>query len=122
MNKNMITGSWGDVTLVCEHRHEHPIEMVIQEGPSSLFYACPKYRPENRSADERACNNRLNLVDYTNMLEHIHEKIIDAALNDEILHLENYKWKDRKGTEYKVLKQDGDKMTISVLNNKAIKS
>ena len=118
----MITGSWNDITLVCCHRHPEPIPMVIQEGPSSLFYACPKYHPENRAEDERACNNRLSLEDYTKMLSHLHDLIINAEMRDEKIILTYYTWKDRKGTQYKVLKQDGDKLTIEVYNKRAIGS
>lgn len=68
-NPQMITGSWGDITLVCGNTHEQPIEMVLQEGPASLFYACPKYHSENRSEGERACNNRLSIDDFFKALE-----------------------------------------------------
>lgn len=119
---SMITGSWGDITLVCSHRHEIPIPMVIQQGPSSPFYACPKYHPENRSLDERACNNRLSLEDFSKMLAHLHSILVDAEMNDEKVNLTNHTWKDRKGTIFKVLKQDGDKLTIEVYNKRAIGS
>lgn len=94
--------------------------MVLQEGPASLFYACPKYHSKNRSEGERACNNRLSIGDFFKALEALYGKIIEAELQDERLQLTNYEWKDRKGTRYKVLKQEGDKLTISVYNKKAI--
>lgn len=119
-NPQMITGSWGDITLFCGNTHEQPVEMVLQEGPASLFYACPKYHSENRSEGERACNNRLSIDDFFKALEALYGKIIEAELQDERLQLTNYEWKDRKGTRYKVLKQGGDKLTISVYNKKAI--
>lgn len=28
-NPQMITGSWGDITLVCGNTHEQPVEMVL---------------------------------------------------------------------------------------------
>lgn len=121
MTSTMITGSWNDVKLVCTHRHEEPIPMILQEG-KTLFYACPKYHTENREEEERACNNRLSLEDYTKMLEHLHNKILDAELNDEHIILTNYTWKDRKGTELTVLEHNGSKMTIGVMNKRAIKS
>jgi ribosomal protein L15 len=94
--------------------------MEIQEGPSSLFYACPKYKMENREPDERACSNRLSLEDYTKMLEHLHKLIIESEANDEKIDLTNYTWKDRKGTEYKVLSQQGNKLKIQVYNKRAL--
>ena len=120
MSEYLIRGSWDDITLVCCYRHKEPIPMIIQAGPSSPFYACPKYHEENREPGERACNNRLSLQDYTKMLEHLHKMVIDAELNDEKINLTNYTWKDRKGIEYKVLSQNGDKLVISVYNKRAI--
>lgn len=122
MDNYMITGSWDDVTLVCGHRHKEPIPMVIQNGPSSPFYACPKYREENREPGERACNNRLSFQDYTTMLNHLHKLLIEAELADEQINLLHYKWKDRKGTEFQVLEQNGRHLVIQVYNKKAINS
>ncbi|NLT14039.1 MAG: hypothetical protein GXY05_06820, partial [Clostridiales bacterium] len=95
-------------------------DMVIQNGPTSMFYACPKYRPENREADERGCNNRLSMEDFTKMLEHIHGIIVEAEMNDERIQLTNYTWKNTKGTVFKVIATNGKKMTISVLNKRAM--
>lgn len=116
----IITGSWEDVTLICGGNHPEPVELVLQQGPSSLFYACPKYHPENRDDGERACNNRLSIEDYTKMLEHLHGVIIDAELNDQRIQLTNFTWKDRKGTLYKVVSQNMDKLVISVYNKRAV--
>lgn len=118
----VITGSWDDVVLVCTHNHKEPVEMVIQQGPSSPFYACPKYHEENRAPGERMCNNRLSLVDFTKMLEYLHGRIIESELQDRRITLTNMAWKDRKGTEYKVLKHEGNKLVISVYNKRAMNS
>lgn len=120
MGKSMITGSWDDIQLVCCYRHDKPVPMAIQEGPNSPFYACPKYHPENREEGERACSNHLSLQDYSKMLEHLHTKIIDAEMNDERLNLTNYAWKDKKGTEFRVLSQEGSRLVISVYNKRAV--
>lgn len=122
MEKNLITGTWDDIKLVCCHRHTEPVPMVIQEGPSSPFYACPKYHPENRLPGEYACNNRLSIQDYFKMMEHLHTMIIEAELHDEKLNLTHHTWKDKKGTVFTVLEQDGDKLVISVYNKRAINS
>ena len=116
----MITNSWDDVTLVCCNRHTEPIPMVIQQGPASLFYACPKYK--DHEIDERACNNRLSLIDYTALLQHLHNVIVQGELRDERINLTNYTWKDKKGTVYKVLKHDGSKLVIQVENRRAMNS
>lgn len=118
-----ISGSWDDITLVCGNGHRDEIvQMRIQEGPSSLFYACPKHAKENRREGEALCNNRLNLVDFTTMLQHLHNLIGEAEENDSTINLTAYHWKDKKGTEFRVLKHNGDKMTIQVKNNRAIKT
>lgn len=56
------------------------------------------------------------------MLAHLHSILVDAEMNDEKVNLTNHTWKDRKGTIFKVLKQDGDKLTIEVYNKRAIGS
>ena len=119
-NRGIITGSWSDVTLLCGNGHSEPVTMTIQQGPLSLFYACPKYHAENREVNERACNNRLSIEDFTKMLEHLHDMIIEAELRDERLQLTNFEWKDRKGTQYKVIRHDIDKLVISVYNKRAV--
>jgi ectoine hydroxylase-related dioxygenase (phytanoyl-CoA dioxygenase family) len=121
MSNYMIKGSWDNVRLVCCHRHDEPVPMEIQQG-STLFYACPKYHAENRTEDERACNNRLSLQDYTKMLEHLHEIMIKSELADEKINLTNHTWKDKKGIEYKVLQDVNGKLVVEVLNKKAIRS
>jgi hypothetical protein len=120
-NDISISGTWGDIVLMCNYRHEEPVEMALQQGPSSLFYACPKYKTENRTEDERACNNRLNLVDFENMLKHLDGIRCDCELKNEKTVLANYQWKDKKGTEFKVLKHEGDMLTIGVVNWQAIR-
>lgn len=122
MEKNIITGTWDNVKLVCCQRHKEPVPMVIQDGPSSPFYACPKYHPENREEGEFACNNRLSVQDFSKMLEHLHQIIIASEMRDEKVNLTHYEWKDRKGIEYKVLSHTGDKLVISVYNKRAMRS
>ena len=116
----LITGTWEDVKLVCIYRHDEPVEMEIKEGPSSLFYACPKYYAENREEGERACNNRLNLIDYDKMIATIDKKRYEAEMNSEKINLKNYTWKTSKGIEYTVLSHEGDKLVIGMINLTAI--
>lgn len=65
----MITGSWDDITLVYVNTYDEPVEMVLQEGSASLFYACQKYHRKNHSEDEYACKNRLSIDDFLKALE-----------------------------------------------------
>ena len=71
-----ITGIWKDITIVCGC-HEQPVKMIIQEGPSSLFYSCPRYYPENRNENESACANRINLIDYEEMVNYCFSNLLN---------------------------------------------
>lgn len=115
-----ITNSWGDITLVCCNRHATMVPMQIESHGASPFYACPKYK--DHALNERACNNRLSLADYTAMLQHLHNIIVENELHDRCVNLTNYTWRDRKGTIYRVMSHEGNKMVISVLNKRAINS
>jgi hypothetical protein len=119
-NTGIITGTWSSVKLVCAHRHKEPVVMELRQGPSSLFYACPKYYPENRDEGERACNNRLNLVDYERMLAHINALLYEAEFMGEKPNLTNHKWKDAKGTEYKILLHEKEEFVVEMFNKRAI--
>ncbi len=116
----LITSTWQNYQLYCLN-HEKPERMVIQEGPNSAFYACPKYKRENVADGEKLCNNRLNFVDYTNAIEKIHSILMKADENDESPVLTNLQWKDRKGTIYKVLSDKNGLLKIGVLNKQAMK-
>jgi DNA-binding phage protein len=94
--------------------------MVIKQGPSSLFYACPKYDMENLVDDERQCNNRLNLLDHDKMLAHIDKIRYDTELSGEIAQIAHHTWKTSKGIEYKVLSHKGDSLVVGVINKMAI--
>ena len=111
---------WQNVTPVCGCHNER-VEMTIQQGPLSLFYACPKYHPENREPGERACNNRINLVDYQKMIEKLMNEIAEADFEMRSVDLTNFSWKS-KGIEFKVLEHEGDKAVVEIKNLKAMKS
>ena len=115
-----IDASWKNVTPICGCHENERIEMTIQEGPHSLFYACPKYHPENRAPGERACNNRINLIEYQKMLEKLMGEIAEADCMMGSVDLTNCTWKS-KGTEFKVLEHNGDKVTVSIKNIRAMK-
>jgi hypothetical protein len=44
----------------------------------------------------------------------------DSELNNEKVNLKNFKWKNRKGAEFIVLKHERDKLTVGVINKRAI--
>lgn len=123
MTKNNINGFWDKVTLVCGcHNEEYP-KMMVQTGPSSLFYSCPKYYPENRTSEEYACANRINLIDYEEMLTKLTDMIIGDDLNYVQINLENMRFKNKKGDiEFTVVKHDKEgNIIVSFKSKKALR-
>lgn len=116
--KYLINGIWADITLVCGN-HEKPIEMNIQQGPHSPFYACPKYFEENRKEDEHKCANRLNLIEFEKMIDHINEMICLEAMESNTICLKNHAWK-MKGIEYKILVHHEEKIVVQCINRPAL--
>lgn len=115
----MIHGIWNNINLKCGCHKEY-IDLEIQQGPHSLFYACPKYHPENRDSNERACANRINLVDYENMIKHLSEILTNAEMNNEVIVLTGYKWVS-KSIEYEIINHTKDKIDIVMVNKKALR-
>lgn len=111
----MIRGFWNSVQVICGNHRKEQIEMTVQEGPSSLFYACPKYHPENRTEGERPCFNRLSLSEYENMLS----ALSDLLMGDDIVKLQGYRWK-KNGVEFKIDSCSDEKIVVQVLNQRAI--
>lgn len=114
-----IENSWKNIVPICGN-HKERVEMVINNGPHSMFYSCPKYYPENRTKEERACNNRINLIEYQKMVDKLMGMIAEAEVNGETIDLTNFSW-NSKGTEYKVIEHDGDKLYVQILNLRAMK-
>ena len=118
----MITNFWQKAIVICgNEKHTEEVPLEIQAGPSSLFYACPKYHEENRTKDERACPNRINLIEYENMLNHLSDAIFDAELNGRKINLTNLTWNNGKGIEFTVLEHKDDYIKVKALNKKAMK-
>ena len=116
----MIKDFWKSVTLVCGC-HEKPVKMMIQSGPSSMFYSCPKYYPNNRQAGETACANRITLLDYEEMLK-ILETQMESNDGFEIMNLAGFKFINLKKTiEFYVIKHENNEIVVSMKNLKALK-
>lgn len=116
-----IENSWGNINPVCgNHKEGEPVKMSITQGPHSMFYSCPKYYPENRTREERACNNRINLIEYQAMVDHLNGLIAEASVNGGTVDLTNHRW-EKKGIRYRVLDHTGDKITVEILNLRAMK-
>ena len=118
----MIKNLCDMIEIYCGHGHSEPIPIYMKDGAGmgrDSFYACPKYYPENRTEDERACNNNLTITDYLKMVDWIDKKLTDAELNDISLNLTNTKFKIGQ-VEYTVFLHTTKKIKISVVNKKAI--
>lgn len=118
----MIKNLWQNTKICCgNHPHEeNVVEMNIQDGPSSPFYACPKYYPENRNEMERACANRINFVDFEKFIDHISEFIEEANRNKETPALVGHIWKYKTIT-FEVIEYKYGNIKVKMLNRKALK-
>jgi len=118
----MIKNLCDMIEIYCGHGHEEPVAMYMKSGSDSgkdSFYACPKYYPENRTPEERACNNNLTITDYIKMVNYLDKTLTQAELNDEKLNLTNSRFKIGQ-VEYKVLEHTYTKLKIAVVNKRAI--
>lgn len=116
-----IDKPWDKIKPICGCHKDERIEMTINSsGAYSLFYSCPKYYPQNRKDGEKACSNRINLIEYENMVEYISSEIADAKMNGGTVDMTNHKWK-KKGIEYKILNHTDDNIDVSIVNLKALR-
>ena len=81
---------------------------------NGYFYNCPKYKDDQREANERKCSNRISPVEYEKMIDHISKILEDAELNNEKLNLAGYKWKS-KGILFEVFEHDNEKIKIPII-------
>lgn len=116
----MIKNLWKCTNFYCSYRHA-PEKMILNDGPHSLFYSCPKYYPENREPNEVACPMRLNLYDAEGILETLSE-IIEADLENGIEgDYTNLKFTYKKNIIVTVLKyKKNDHVDLDIYNKKAI--
>ncbi len=121
----MVKNIWSSIRLFCgNHEDNHSIEMIPHEGADGLdmFYSCPKYYPENRSAEERPCGNRINLVEYQAAVEHISEVLEEAQLDGGTVNLRGHKWKNKKGIRFEVINHSMNHIDISFVNERALRN
>lgn len=121
MESAMIKGIWQSVTLLCGNNHppgKEPV-MTLQQGSSSLFYACPHYFAENRSEGDFPCCNRVSLKDFEGMLDEIFKVLTKADETNTVLNLTNYTWQKR-GVIFKVVFHNEREIRIQALNRKAL--
>lgn len=116
-----IDSAWGNVIPICGNHPGECVEMQVNQGPHSMFYSCPRYYPQNRGKDERACNNRINLIEYQKMVDKLMGFVAEAEVSGGSADLTNYSWTS-KGTDFKVIEHKGDKIKVEILNRRAMKS
>ena len=116
----MIRNSWNNIELICgAHGADYTNQMHLQEGPHSLFYACPQYKSIYGTHHEgRSCNNRLTLADYEKLLSFLSDAAegCDGLVETDITGLE---WK-HNGVFYKVLEHKEGKYKVLMRNDKAM--
>lgn len=116
----MITGAWDNLTLICGAKHatDDEIEMVYKQTETDLFYACPKYYPENRGEDECPCMNRISIAEAEKMLSVITDKIEAEEEAGNVFFPENYRFKTTIG-EYKIKVFNDKEKRIVAFNKRA---
>lgn len=115
----MITGLWKNVRLVCGNpAHSTNEIMFLKQTPEDVFYACPKYDPENRSPDEKPCMNRISVGEAEKMLDVLAEKIQEEESENGSFFAKNFRFETRIG-KYKVLQCTESVLTVKALNRRA---
>ena len=118
----MIKGLWSIIKVYCcdFERHKEAVELeVVQSGFNGYFYACPKYHDWSRENGERQCTNRISPVEYEKMINKISDMMEEAELNNEIIDLTGYKWK-QKGIHFEIKKFDKNEIIVYMLNPKQL--
>ena len=115
-----IVNNWQNIRFVCCRNHKTPQEMKLLSSPKAIFYACPKYFPDNRDKDEPACVNSIFMNDAEKAVKKINDMLGSAAMEDNELNLENVKF-TIDNVDYHVIKDDNGKLDISVNNRKVVR-
>ena len=100
----LIRNLWS-ITKICCGCHEEPIAMRLQNGPKSVFYACPEY--DKKYHGEKGCPNRVSTE--------IVEQILDILGE---INLTNYRF-THKMVECVVLSHSPFSLKISLKNKRA---
>ena len=119
--KQIIKNLWGMTKFYCGHGHEVPVEMTYKDGPTSMFYSCPRYYVDktNRPGD-RACANRLSFDDAEAIILRLSDVILEHEQKGEEFDLTNYRM-NYKQVQVKVLKYSPQEMQLEILNRRALR-
>ena len=107
------------IKVYCGNDHDELQELQLGDGIYQMFFACPRYHIENRDPNERACNNRISIDDYENMVTYISKLIEDAEMNGQVINLKNYKW-TKKNIEFKIIEHTKNSIKVLMKNKVAI--
>ena len=120
--KYLVSNIGAKIHLCCGNSHTEREEMTIESGPHGVFFSCPKYRQENRSAGEPPCFNRLSVAEYEKMLTRLSQEYIQAdETGTKVLSLQGLTWTDRHIT-YTVVEDTSHSLWVQVLNVPALKN
>lgn len=124
----MILNFWDNdnIKFYCINNHQKPVKMVIMNGQTGQFFACPKYmlkdenHPDGHDADERACSNRLSFMDAEQIVVALSKEVEDDLMNGimgdytgTIIHV--------KQIDAKVLDYSDSKIKIGIVNRRTVK-
>lgn len=120
-NREYVKNLWGMTKFFCGHGHSTPVEMTYKQGPTSMFYSCPRYYvdQENRP-NERACTNRLSFDDTEAIIMKLSDVILKHEKDGQEFDLTNYKM-TYKQIDVKVLKYNASEMWLEILNRRALR-
>ena len=114
----MIKNLWKNVKIYCG-KHKELVELVPNEKGSTLFYFCPKYYSMNREPNEKACVNRISMMDYQMIVEHLGDVISMAEQNQEMINLTGYRWK-KKNIRCEIANVEDGIYYVKAINAKAV--
>ena len=122
----MIKNIAKKIHIYCGCHGEKDRIMLEPHEPSSpgmsMFYACPKYYPENREEYEQACANRLSVSDYEKMIVKISDILEEALGKRAVINLRGMQWSNGNGVYFKIVGHDsksGD-IDVFVINKRAL--
>ena len=122
----MISNIWNQIRICCGCHGKETVMMMPHDGSEasaqggktgSIFYSCPRYYPENRSENERACFNRISIAEYEELVLKISSVLESADASGQVLNLSGMCWTNKRGTKFKVLKHERTLILVSVVNS-----
>ena len=120
----MIQNLWGQISIWCGNHGDNtdiPLEPHAGNEGMSMFYSCPKYYDTNREKGELACANRINLIEYEEMVQHISDVVKELEEDGGYVDLTGMSWTNKKETEFLIFMHTANNIKVLVKNNRAIR-